>query len=61
MTTETNRAQFIQGVTAGIPVALGYIPIAITFGLLARSADLPFIIPVLMSGFVSPVPVSLLG
>lgn len=52
MNTESNRTQFIQGVTAGIPVALGYIPIAITFGLLARSADLPFYIPVLMSGFV---------
>ena len=52
MNTETNRVQFFQGVAAGIPVALGYIPIAITFGLLARGADLPFYIPVLMSGFV---------
>lgn len=45
----TNRENFISGVVAGIPVALGYIPIAVTFGLLARSADLPFYIPALMS------------
>ena len=45
----TKRSEFIKGMTAGIPVALGYIPIAVTFGLLASSADLPFYIPALMS------------
>lgn len=45
----TKRTQFFDGLAAGIPVALGYIPIAITFGLLARGANLPFYIPILMS------------
>lgn len=32
---------FYNGVVAGMPVALGYIPIAITFGLLANAAGVP--------------------
>ena len=44
-----NRKLFFEGIMAGIPVALGYIPIAVTFGLLARSADLPAYVPALMS------------
>jgi 4-azaleucine resistance transporter AzlC len=52
MNTQSNRTYFAEGLTAGIPVALGYIPIAVTFGLLAQNADLPFYIPVLMSFFI---------
>ncbi|WP_238883573.1 AzlC family ABC transporter permease [Clostridium sp. YIM B02551] len=32
---------FNQGIKAGVPIALGYIPIAITFGALAKQAALP--------------------
>lgn len=49
MDTTSNKAQFMAGLQAGIPVALGYIPIAVTFGLVARSAELPYYVPVLMS------------
>ncbi|KYZ78098.1 branched-chain amino acid ABC transporter permease [Anaerosporomusa subterranea] len=52
LNSKLNRTHFVEGLTAGIPIALGYIPIAVTFGLLARSADLPFYIPALMSFFV---------
>lgn len=52
MNTKVIRNQFIAGLTAGIPVALGYVPIAVAFGLLARAAALPFYIPALMSLFV---------
>jgi 4-azaleucine resistance transporter AzlC len=41
--------KFIEGVKAGLPVALGYIPIAVAFGLLAKSLDIPAYISVLMS------------
>ncbi len=30
-----NRSPFLRGVTAGLPVVIGYFPIAVTFGLLA--------------------------
>lgn len=32
---------FAAGVRAGIPIAVGYLPIAVTFGLLARSLGIP--------------------
>jgi predicted branched-subunit amino acid permease len=32
---------FLQGCKASIPIAVGYIPIAITFGLVAKSAGIP--------------------
>jgi 4-azaleucine resistance transporter AzlC len=38
-----------EGVRAGLPIAVGYIPIAIAFGLLAKSSGLPNYISVLMS------------
>lgn len=44
-----NRLKFFQGVKAGLPVALGYIPIAVAFGLLSKSLDIPVYISVLMS------------
>jgi 4-azaleucine resistance transporter AzlC len=41
--------QFLHGAKKGIPIMIGYIPIAIAFGVLARQAHLPLIPTVLMS------------
>ncbi|MEQ8201586.1 MAG: AzlC family ABC transporter permease [Syntrophomonadaceae bacterium] len=43
------REAFGQGCKAGIPIAIGYLPIGMTFGLLARSAGIPDQITILMS------------
>jgi 4-azaleucine resistance transporter AzlC len=40
---------FREGIKVGIPIAVGYIPIAIAFGLLAKSAGIPNSISILMS------------
>ncbi len=45
----TKRSKFIEGVKAGLPVAIGYIPIAVAFGILSKSLDIPPYISVLMS------------
>ncbi len=39
----------VEGIRAAIPIAVGYLPIGITFGLLARAADIPTYITMLMS------------
>lgn len=49
--TKTDRA-FIQGMTAALPIVIGYLPIALTYGLLARQADIPILHIVLMSALV---------
>ena len=41
-----------NGLKAGLPVAIGYLPIALTFGLLARNSGLSFINTFLMSVMV---------
>ncbi|MFZ5652728.1 MAG: AzlC family ABC transporter permease [Bacillota bacterium] len=41
--------KFADGLRAGIPIAVGYVPIAIAFGLLAKSAEIPNYITILMS------------
>jgi len=48
---EKNRMQgaFGQGCKAGIPIAIGYLPIGMTFGLLARASGMPDQITILMS------------
>ena len=43
---------FQRGVVAGIPIAIGYFPIAVTFGLLARTTGVPDYTTVLMSFIV---------
>lgn len=43
---------FIRGFIAGIPIAIGYVPAAITFGLLAKSTGLNIYETVAMSLFV---------
>jgi len=42
-------SQFRQGVQAGISIAIGYMPIALTFGLLAKATGLGLLETVLMS------------
>jgi 4-azaleucine resistance transporter AzlC len=43
------KKEFWAGLKVGVPVAVGYIPIAVAFGLLARSFDIPNQITILMS------------
>lgn len=45
----SNLHYFKRGLQAGVPVAIGYISIAIAFGLLAKSAGIPDVITLLMS------------
>ena len=45
-------SEFKQGLKAGAPIALGYIPIAITFGVLSQTQGVPLHIPILMSVLV---------
>jgi len=43
------HSAFTDGLKAAIPIAIGYIPIGITFGLLARAAGIPNYITIMMS------------
>lgn len=45
-------SEFKTGLRAGVSVAIGYIPIAITYGLLAKSTGLPLLATFLMSVIV---------
>ncbi len=45
----TQAGHFVDGLYASVPIAVGYLPIAITFGLVARTAGLPAYIIILMS------------
>lgn len=40
---------FFNGIKAGFPIALGYIPIAIAFGVLSKSLNIPSYVSILMS------------
>lgn len=46
---DKKELSFKSGLTAGIPIAIGYIPIAVTFGLLANSSGVPNYASLLMS------------
>jgi len=46
---KTHLRDFIQGIKAGLPIAIGYVPIAIAFGALALKANLSIREAVLMS------------
>ncbi|MCK8818021.1 AzlC family ABC transporter permease [Natroniella sulfidigena] len=50
--TTVVKPSFLAGIKKGIPIALGYIPIGITFGLMANSAGIPYYISIMMSLFV---------
>ncbi len=41
-----------RGLKAGLPIAIGYLPIALTFGLLSRTYSLPFFDTIGMSLFI---------
>ncbi|MGB8001959.1 MAG: AzlC family ABC transporter permease, partial [Anaerobacillus sp.] len=43
---------FVDGLKAGVSIAVGYMPVALTFGLLARSSGLSLYEAVLMSVLV---------
>jgi len=47
-----NKINFKKGFKTGLPVAIGYLPIALTFGLLARNSGLSFLNTFLMSVMV---------
>ncbi|WP_051273412.1 AzlC family ABC transporter permease [Desulfotruncus alcoholivorax] len=49
VTAKEDQTAFSAGIKAGIPIAVGYLPIAIAFGLLAQSAGVPNYITALMS------------
>lgn len=49
MNRSSDKLLFIKGAKSGLPVAIGYIPIAIAFGLLAKSLAIPNYISILMS------------
>lgn len=45
-------SKLMEGFKAGVPIAIGYIPIAIAFGVLSKSSGVPNVIAMLMSLFV---------
>ncbi|TCK87971.1 4-azaleucine resistance transporter AzlC [Natranaerovirga hydrolytica] len=49
---KTKKKEFMSGMKVGLPIAIGYIPIAITFGLIIRTSELPLYTGILMSLFV---------
>lgn len=49
---DKKKLEFKNGLKSGFPVAIGYLPIALTFGLLARNSGLSFINTFLMSVMV---------
>lgn len=46
---EVTAKEFRCGLRAGVPIAVGYLPIAITFGLLSRSSGIPSCVAIAMS------------
>ncbi|MGM0874518.1 MAG: AzlC family ABC transporter permease [Bacillota bacterium] len=44
-----NQSSFLQGIQGGISIAIGYLPVALTFGLLSKSTGLSLSETVLMS------------
>ena len=46
---KTTKEQFLYGVKRGIPIGLGYIPVAFTFGLMAVNGGLPLWLTVFIS------------
>lgn len=45
----TKKSQFIYGVKRGFPIALGYLPVSFTFGLMAVNGGLPLWLAVFIS------------
>jgi len=51
-TVARRKSEFFSGVQAGITIAIGYFPVALTFGLLAEQTGLTLMETVMMSLFV---------
>lgn len=51
-TTAAAQSEFKDGLAAGTGIAIGYVPAALTYGLLAKSAELTFIETMSLSIFV---------
>lgn len=51
-TVMNHRSEFIQGLQVGVSIAIGYFPVAITFGLLAERTGLTLMETVMMSAIV---------
>ncbi len=51
-TTAVAQSEFKDGFTSGIGIAIGYFPAALTYGLLAKSAELTFLETMSLSIFV---------
>lgn len=47
--TQLNRSDFSRGIKQGIPIALGYIPVSFTFGLMAVNGGIPVWITIMIS------------
>ena len=45
----STKEEFLAGVKGGIPIALGYLPVSFTFGLIAVSGGLPVWVACLIS------------
>lgn len=45
----SSSSHFFAGLRSGIPIALGYIPVAIAFGILSKASNIPNHISILMS------------
>jgi 4-azaleucine resistance transporter AzlC len=50
--THDSRSEILRGARAGIPIAIGYVPIAIAFGILAKQAGLSSFQALSMSAIV---------
>lgn len=48
----TGERTFMKGMVAALPIVIGYLPIALAYGLLARQAEIPLLHIVLMSALV---------
>lgn len=46
------RSEFTAGVLSAIPIVVGYLPIAVAFGMIAQQAGIPPLLSVCMSGLV---------
>jgi 4-azaleucine resistance transporter AzlC len=46
------RSEFTSGVLSAVPIVVGYLPIAVAFGVIAQQAGIPPLLSVCMSGLV---------
>lgn len=49
ISSDGKLSNFLAGVKSGVPIAVGYIPIAVTFGLVSKNSGIPNLISILMS------------